>query len=158
MTKLAKYEAGDTFILKGCKTKYNYTIQPDTKYDSDGVWKTTVVLNDEDNKILREEGFNVRVDGDNDNVLTVKRKCRTAAGKEQDPPRVVDGQKNPITEMIGNGSVCNIQVYAKYNNPRNPDQVCAYLNAMQVTTLVPYSGGSGGDFDVVDTVTDDVPF
>ena len=130
MSKNEKWVVGDQFKLDGVKVKYVYTRDPDVKYDP--CWKVTCVLDDEMKTELLAEGFNVRQDGDGDWILTAKRKVSLKGGKQQDPPTVVDAQKAPFNEIIGNGSTCNVILYGKYNNPKNekPRQIDAKITVL----------------------------
>ena len=59
------------------------------------------------------------------------------------PVIVIDKDGKPITALVGNGSICNIKLFA-YKNKE--DQLVASLDTVQVIELVEYvsNGGSGG--------------
>ena len=99
-----------------------------------------------------KSGFKVHQDKDGDWVLVVKRKCKTRDGKTQAPPRVVERDgRTKFEDAVGNGSLCNIVVYAKYQTVNSNTTLQAYLNAIQVLDLVPYTGGTSGFDDETDS-------
>lgn len=146
---------GETFVIKNRPVKWAKVDPefPDTKYEP--CWKVDIVLDEEWKDNLTKSGFNIHQDTDGDWVLRCKRKVKTMKGKTQTPPRVVglDG-RTPFTEAIGNGSICNIEVFAKYNEVAGKTHLTSYLNAIQVANHVPYGGGSSFD----DLTGDDTPF
>lgn len=156
MARDERFVEGCQFRMDNLKCKYVYTKEPDVYvspqgHKGDPNWKATIVLDDHWKSELMNAGFNVKQDKDGDWTLTVKRKVNIQGGKTQEPPTVVDANKNPFNELIGNGSVCNFIIYGKYNNPKDINQVCAYLNAIQVIEHVPYTSGNGVQFDAVDS-------
>ena len=135
---------GDEFTIQRCKVKWAMVQadRPDTKYEH--CWKCNIILDEEWKDNLLKSGFKVHQDKDGDWVLVVKRKCKTRDGKTQSPPKVVgiDG-RTKVEDAVGNGSLCNIIVYAKYQTVNSKTTLQAYLNAIQVLDLVPYEGGGG---------------
>ena len=129
---------------------------PDTKYEA--CWKLDAVLEKGMAKSMEAAGFGVK-EKDGEFTLTIKKKCRTKAGKEQAPPSVVgrDG-RTPFTEDVGNGSVCNVIVFAKYNEVKGITYLTPYLNGVQVVDHVSRGSGFGNvDADPLEK-TDDIPF
>lgn len=63
---------------------------------------------------------------------------------------VIDKDGKPFTEDLGNGTVCNVKLFA-YKNQE--DMLIVSLNTVQVIEHVPYEGGSGNNGGIV---TDDV--
>lgn len=74
--------------------------------------------------------------------VSLTRKELTSSG-EKARVTVIDKDGKPITALVGNGSICNIKLFA-YKNKE--DQLVASLDTVQVIELVEYvsSGGSGG--------------
>ena len=150
---------GAEFTLNNVKCKWANLITPDTRYEHK--WKIDLILTKKLAESLKSVGFNVKTDKDGDQYLRVVKKTRTKSGTPMEAPRVValDGS-TPVTERIGNGSVVNIKIYAKYIEVSGQTHLPAYINAVQVVELEPYTGGS--DFDDLtsgDTgMGDDVPF
>jgi hypothetical protein len=158
----ARFEGeGSVLPITNRPVKWAALINPDTKFEA--CWKLDVVLTKEQAEKMLAVGFGVKVDKDGDHVLRVKKKCRTKKGDLMTPPTVVgrDGQ-TPFTENVGNGSICNINIFAKYIEVNGNTYLPAYLNEVQVLEHVPYNGGGG--FSNVDEGTEgeapesDVPF
>lgn len=84
--------------------------------------------------------------------ITLKQSAVTKAGKEMDPPKVVDAHKNPLPRgtLIGNGS----RVKAVYDpfawNVSGKSGVSAGLRVVQVIELVSYGGNGVDELDEVD--------
>jgi len=66
------------------------------------------------------------------------------------PPEVVNGDRKPITVMIGNGSKGNLKLFQTPYDFKGKKGVSTTLTAVQVTDLKVYEQNSGVDFDVVD--------
>ena len=84
-------------------------------------------------------------------VSSLKRKAVKADGSANDPVRLVDAQKAPMSDRrsIGNGSRGNVIVWQMNYEFAGRTGITSILTAVQVTDLVEYSGGSGLDFDVI---------
>lgn len=103
-------------------------------------WEINLAVSDEVFEKFQRAGFNVgmRPAGSNkyteDNVITFYKYKLAYSGSENPAPIVVDTEKNPFTDMIGNGSKVAVQwspmTYAKgkYKRP--------IVNAVQVIDLV----------------------
>ena len=155
-TKLIEaFVKGEEFLISNRPVKWARVQpdNPDTKYEP--CWKVDIVLDEEWKKNLKKSGFKIHQDGDGDWVLRCKRKVKTRLGKTQRPPRVVgiDG-KTVFDEPIGNGSICNIMVYGKYQDVAGVTHLASYLNALQVIEHIPFGGGKGFD----DLTDPEVPF
>jgi len=110
-------------------------------------------------KDLEDAGVKVKTQEDDDgNVIYVaglKRKAVDRKGNDMDPPRVVDGSRQPINgDKIGNGSHGNVILFSYDYEVQGRNGTAAMLTAVQVTKLVKYEGNSGIDFDIEDTVED----
>ena len=134
---------GNDFVMENVKVKWArvQADNPDTKYDP--CWKVDIILTPEWKEHLEESGFKVHQDLDGDWILRLKKKVKTRLGKSQQPPKVVgrDG-RTPFEDEIGNGSVCNVVVFAKYQPVAGTNHLAAYLDGLQVVDLVPYGGGA----------------
>ena len=138
------------FPLNGIETLYAFLFTPDTKYES--CWKATLVLPDEMAESMRKVGFNVRTkefDGELKNIIVAKRKTHTRDGKAMYPPKVYDAgtegsdpQAWPKDVAIGNGSICNFIVAARYVEVGGKTRLPLYLNQVQVVEHVAYAGSS----------------
>ena len=142
-------------------------INPNTKFDADGVWTIDVGnLDDLNKKKAMKDGLTIKNKGDDKgDFVTIKRKVRNAKGSLNRQPNVVDAQKRLITEtMVGNGSKVNV-LYEPFEwNFGGKTGVSADLRAVQVTELVPYTTEEDDAFDVVpdgftsDEAEEDLPF
>lgn len=155
-------------ILQNAKVRWASVQEPNTKYEP--VWEVQAVLTPEQAATLRSQNVPLK---EEDGELTYRFK-RKVGGKKKDgsaytntPPTVVDGNKDPFTDLIGNDSICNIAYNIREWSMMGNSGVKADLTALQVVEHVPYSGGGGADaFDTIgDTVTteaddydDDSPF
>lgn len=130
---------------------------PDTKYGA--AWKLDAVLTDDEAKSMEAAGFGVKADKKTgEKTLTIKTKCIKKDGTKNRYPTVVgrDG-KTPFTEEVGNGSICNIKVWAKQNVVKGETFLNAYINAVQVVEHVARGAGfddvrednEKGSFDAV---------
>ena len=127
-------------------------INPNTKFDADGVWTIDVGnLDDLNKKKAQKDGLTVKNKGDEkEDFVTIKRKVRNNKGNLNRQPNVVDANKRLVTDtMIGNGSKVNV-LYEPFEwNFGGKTGVSADLRAVQVTELVPYSTEEDDAFDVV---------
>jgi hypothetical protein len=83
-------------------------------------------------------------------ICNVKKLAKSAAGKELSPPRVVDGKLQPVDpNIIGNGSIGNIQLSPLEWSVGNKSGIVFDLMAVQVVKLIEYVG-SNLSFDIVD--------
>jgi hypothetical protein len=90
----------------------------------------------------------VRQVEDGNFAINITRKAKNAKGQAT-PVRVVDANKNPITDLIGNGSSGNIIVY-QYNwavSGRTGRKTV--LIAVQVTNMIKYVPQTEVDFDIL---------
>jgi hypothetical protein len=132
-----KFIKGDNLYLTNVRCKWAHVHEPDRKFEP--AWTITAVLDDKTAGLLKDVGFNVRQDGDNEWVLKIKKKERTKAGKTMEAPKVIDKGGMPFTEAIGNGSVVSIKVFAKYQTVSGRQSCAAYLDTVQVIDHVPYT-------------------
>lgn len=72
-------------------------------------------------------------------------------------PKVVDKNKQEISDLVGNGSLCNIAWNPYPWEFKKKKGFSAGLKALQVLELVEYNGPGGG-VDEFDAEEDDVPF
>jgi hypothetical protein len=72
--------------------------------------------------------------------------------KQKTPVRVVDTDKNPIKDLIGNGSTGNVIVYSYDWEVSGRTGRKSVLIAIQVTNLIKYVPESTVDFDILEPV------
>jgi len=83
-------------------------------------------------------------------ICNVKKLARNAKGNPLTPPRVVDAKLQAIDpNLIGNGSIGNVQVSPREWSMGGKSGVVFDLMAVQVVKLIEYTG-SNLEFDVVD--------
>lgn len=121
---------------------------PDTRYEP--CWKIDVVLTDAEAQKLKDVGIKVKRNDDGNYQYKFKRKVTGAKGQANRQPIVVGPDKEPFTQLIGNGSkVCVIyKVYEWKNNFGKG--VGADLDKIMVLEHVPYGDGTtqkDEDFD-----------
>ena len=140
---------------------------PNTPFDSDGVWSVDVAnLDKKSLDLVKKDGLSIKNKGDErGDFITIKRKVRRKDGSLNRAPDLVDGQKRTMTNtLIGNGSKVNVH-YTTYEwEFKGNKGVSADLRAVQVVELVPYNTEADEAFDVVeggfssDEGDDDIPF
>jgi hypothetical protein len=126
-------------------------------YQGKGVdnWTLQVILSDEQSDAYKKTGFfpKFKRDMDNDLVLEdglrqVKLKKSTTFGVGGKPKKgvvVVDAYGNPFNDLIGNGSVCNIQCSSHNWTRDGKTGITLELQAVQVLELVEFET-SGDEF------------
>ena len=88
--------------------------------------------------------------------VNLKRKAVTKDGKDNTPPEVVNGAKQPIdSNSIGNGSVGNVMIFQYPYDVAGRKGVSSILSKVQVIDHKVYTPNSSIDFDLADDV--DVP-
>jgi len=124
---------------------------PNTTFDSDGVWSIDVTNLDKKNlAIVKKDGITLKNKGDDrGDFVTVKRRVRRKDGSLNRAPDLVDGQKRTMTNtLIGNGSKVNVH-YTTYEwEFKGRAGVSADLRAVQVVNLIPYNTEADEAFDV----------
>src|SRR5210317_221358 len=93
----------------------------------------------------------VRQVEDGNYAINITRKAMNAK-KQKTPVRVVDGNKNPIKDLIGNGSFGNIIVYQYDWAVSGRTGRKTVLIAVQVTDLIKYVPETEVDFDILEPV------
>lgn len=143
------------FDLNGIEVMYPHLVKPDTKYES--VWKVDLILPEALAESMQKVGFNVR-EKDYGNgevkIITAKRKTHKRDGSAMYPPRIYDAgtpesapKPWPSDIAIGNGSIFNLKVSAKYVEVAGKTRLPLYLNSVQVVKHVPYSVSPFGAVD-----------
>lgn len=161
-------------VLKKVPVKWAAVQAPNTTFDP--CWSIDAVLTKEQAKALQAEGLSPKKDKDGDIILKLKRNVDRADGTQNNPPRVIDAGKDRFTDLIGNGSICNIQYNIYEWKWKSKAGVSAGLVAVQVLDHVPYKGAEdefeveeefGGEKDELsdnsntsddDDFDDDIPF
>jgi len=96
----------------------------------------------------------VRQVEDGNYAINITRKAKNAKGQKT-PVRVVDAEKNPIKDLIGNGSFGNLIVYQYDWAVSGRTGRKTVLIAVQVTDLIKYVPETEVDFDILEPVAKD---
>jgi len=149
-------------VIKGVEVQWAHIQQPDTRFDP--VWKIDVVVDDDVmskiNKEVKEYSETVGIKfkkikpkiNDNDQkVITLKRNVNRADGGENDAHVCVGTVKNELTgelikikDLVGNGSVCNVQYSLfKWGPNKYGTGISLDLKGIQVLSLVSYGAADG---------------
>jgi len=149
MSEKKEYE---NLKLENVRVRYAKVIRPGKAYDEahPDEWSVNLYVTDEDRETLMSRGINPKEDKDGNEYFITKRSVVNKAGDEVKPPTVVDGRKQPFTQDLGNGSVCNIAVTPFAWTMAKKSGVLLYLNAVQVVNHVAYSSNTDV-FGIVDT-------
>lgn len=126
---------------------------PNTRYEP--VYTVDLVLDDESANKFESEGYRVKTLIVNDEVvgraINIKRKVNKANGNGMNKvPLLLDKNKVPMDELIGNGSLVKVQ----YNEWETENKFGKFkgldLQAVQVLDLVPYKSGDGDEFEAIE--------
>ena len=125
--------------------------RPNEKFEP--MWRIDLAVDDNTAEDLAKEGITLGetvIDGNTiKNVVKFKRKVSKANGDKNQPPSLVDGQKQPLDKIVGNGSKV-VVMYKSYDwNYKGKTGKGLDLQAVQVKNLVEYTPKE--DFDIVDT-------
>lgn len=145
------------------KCKWASVSSPNTTFE-DPVWTIDVSLDEENLKVVQNDGLNVKnKNDDRGDFVTIKRKVHGKYGPNQ-APELVDSKRTPmLNTLIGNGSLVKV-IYRPYDwSFGKKTGISGDLKKVQVLELVPYSSDKEEmeDFDVVDSgyvSDDDIPF
>jgi len=135
---------------------------PDTAYEPQ--WSIDICVDDNNREAILKDGLTIKNKGDErGDFIQIRQKVSRRDGTENNPPIILDAQKNPMTKLIGNGSIVNVQYTPFEWSMNGKSGVSPLLKKVQVVNLVPY----GEDFDVIEggyiegasSITEDeVPF
>ena len=123
--------------------------RPNEKFEP--MWRIDLAVYDNTAADLAKEGIALGetvIDGNTiKNVIKFKRKVSKANGDKNQPPSLVDGQKQPLDKIVGNGSKV-VVMYKSYDwNYKGKTGKGLDLQAVQVKNLVEYTPKE--DFDIV---------
>ncbi len=123
--------------------------RPNEKFEP--MWRIDLAVDDNTATDLAKEGITLGetvIDGNTiKNVVKFKRKVSKVNGDKNQPPSLVDGQKQPLDKIVGNGSKV-VVMYKSYDwNYKGKTGKGLDLQAVQVKNLVEYTPKE--DFDIV---------
>jgi hypothetical protein len=122
---------------------------PNTRFEP--VYTVDLVVDDSAATNFESRGFKVKDLVINDEkvgrAITIKRKVNGPNGLVRNAPKLVDSNKNPIDDLVGNGSRVKVQyneweVENKFGTFKGLD-----FQAMQVLDLISYKSGDGDEFE-----------
>ena len=112
---------------------------PNTKFEP--VYTVNLVVDDSTAKDFAKRGHKIKQMDEGPSIV-IKRKARDKSGKERPAPKLVDSNKQPMTELVGNGSRVKVQ----YHEWETSNQFGYFkgldFQAMQVLDLIPYGDRS----------------
>lgn len=119
--------------------KWAKVYEPDD-YNGEKKWKIDVFLDKNSLKDLKATGCKLKVKEDEDGkkFVTFNRpvvKEIKGEMKDFEPPKVLDKDHNPITDLIGNDSTVTVKVQV-YDTQMGPGH---RLEAVRVDNLIPYA-------------------
>jgi hypothetical protein len=138
---------------------------PNTTYEPE--WGLDLIVDDNNRKAIEADGLTIKNKGDErGDFVHIRQKTTRRDGSTNEAPEVMDAQKQPFDQLVGNGSVCNVMYTPFHWDMNGKSGVSPLLKKVQVVSLVPYAGGNAEDFDVIETaaapiqemVSDEVPF
>ena len=156
-------------LLKKVRCQWASIIEPNTKFEP--VYEIEALLDDKQAAELAAIGFKIKTQ--EDGTPSYRFKCRTHGSKkngekyDKAKPRCVDASREPFEELIGNGSLVNIQYEVKKGTFAGTPYCRGELQAVQVLEHVPFGGDDefeeAGETIKIDPAgetmdDDDVPF
>lgn len=125
---------------------------PNTKFEP--VYTVDLVVSDEVANDFESRGYKVKEITMNDEVvgkaITFKRKVNGPNGMVRQAPKLLDVNKNPIDELVGNGSKVRVQYNEWETSNKYGDFKGLDFQAMQVIDLVQYKSGDGSEFEAIE--------
>ena len=143
-------------VLRNVKVEWAQVQKPDVKFTPQ--WHITCVLDAKHLSQLKEESTAVDPKGkgvkfgeneNGDKTYKFKRFVERKDGKgNNNQPVIVDYKGSPFKDLIGNGSLCDVQyAFMAYNNTFGKG-VTSDLKGIMVKELVPYgSSADGAEFE-----------
>jgi len=129
--------------------------KPNTSFEP--VWSIDLKVDSATAKVLKKQGLSTVKD--TEDTFKFKRNVTNRKGADNQKPVVVDALMNPLTKLVGNGSLVKVQ-YSTYEwEYKRKKGVSADLKGVQVLKLVPYGVQDGDEFaeeeEFVEDFTDD---
>lgn len=125
---------------------------PNTKFEP--VYTVDLVVSDDVANDFEAKGYKVKEISNGDEVIgraiTFKRKVNGPNGMVRQAPKLLDANKNPIDELVGNGSKVKVQYSEWETSNKYGDFKGLDFQAMQVIDLVQYKSSDGSEFDAIE--------
>jgi len=135
----------NTVIIRDLEFNYPALAVPKSPFGTEQ-WEVQVATTDPDKKKeLEAVGCKVR-EKDGKYVTNIKRKTVSQKGDAMDPPKVVDGDKNPLSKAeiakIGNGSRGAVKVFSYDWKAGGREGISCMLTDVQITDMEVYEAES----------------
>jgi len=125
---------------------------PNTKFEP--VYTVDLVVSEDVANDFEAKGYKVKEISNGDEVIgraiTFKRKVNGPNGMVRQAPKLLDANKNPIDELVGNGSKVKVQYSEWETSNKYGDFKGLDFQAMQVIDLVQYKSSDGSEFDAIE--------
>lgn len=125
---------------------------PNTKFEP--VYTVDLVVSEDVASDFEAKGYKVKEISNGDEVIgraiTFKRKVNGPNGMVRQAPKLLDANKNPIDELVGNGSKVKVQYSEWETSNKYGDFKGLDFQAMQVIDLVQYKSSDGSEFDAIE--------
>ena len=108
---------------------------PNTKFEP--VYTVNLVVDDKTAKEFASKGHKIKQMDEGPSIV-IKRKVTDKSGKARPAPKLVDSEKQPFNEMVGNGSRVKVQYHEWETSNQFGDFKGLDFQAMQVLELVAY--------------------
>ena len=126
---------------------------PNTKFEP--VYSVNLLVDDKTAKEFASKGHKIK-EMDEGSSIVIKRKAKDKNGKDRPAPKLVDANKQPITDLVGNGSKVKVQYHEWETSNQFGDFKGLDFQAMQVIDLVSYGSPDGAEFDIEDSDGDEL--
>ena len=126
---------------------------PNTTYEP--VYTVNLVVDDKVAEDFQSRGFQTK-DMDEGTAIVIKRKVNGPNGMVRSAPKLVDSQKNPMDERVGNGSAVKVQYKEWESVWKGKTFKGLDFQAMQVLDLVSVGTVDGSEFDVEEGMEDEL--
>ena len=108
---------------------------PNTRFEP--VYTVNLVVDDKTAKEFASKGHKIK-QMEAGPCIVIKRKATDKKGNPRPVPKLVNADKQPITDLIGNGSKVKVQYHEWETSNQFGDFKGLDFQAMQVIDLVPY--------------------
>lgn len=145
-------------VLRNVKVIWASIQAPNTKFEHE--WSVDAIVTEEQAKELQAAAKKVNPKGikfgktdDGAILFSVKRKVNKFNGDENKAPvcvgteKGIDGRLLPVTDLVGNGSLCNVQYNMYEWDNQFGKGVGLDFKGLQVLELVSYGAQDGDEFD-----------
>jgi len=142
----------DMPVFSNVKVNWASVQEPNKSVEYGDKWEVEVELTADQATTLNNEGFKTKKNDKGIDTIRVKRKTtgtkRAGGTFNKQQPKCVDSVKQPFTDLIGNGSVCNVA----YNILEHGFGKSLDFAGIQVLELVSYGGGGSDAADEFESV------